>query len=174
MKKPIIFVAILLAFAISAPAQERRSTDYPRTELFVGYSYLGLDLSDHDATESLHGWALSFNQNFHRRFGVVSEFNGDYRENQQVHTFLFGPRCSLRRDSATVFTHVLAGGATTKFSGFKSNTDFALAAGGGVDVQAGKNMALRFQADYLPIFRKGYTQQNLRLTTGVVFRFGGN
>jgi opacity protein-like surface antigen len=172
MKKLIMLIAIVMAFAISSLAQERSS--YPRTELFIGYSYLGIDLTEHDSTENLNGWAMSFSTNLNRRFGVISEFSGNYRNNQQEHTFLFGPRFSSRGEHATVFTHILAGGATTKFTHSKTHTNPALAAGGGVEVKAGRNLALRFQADYLPIFSTGYTTQNLRLTTGVVFRFGGN
>lgn len=106
---------------------------------------------------------------------------------QYVHTFLGGPRFSYRRERITLFTHVLLGGgrlsATTEFSnivlppGFpsrfsSSDSNFVLALGGGVDHAFGRNLAWRVQADYLQTRFSGGRQDNLRVSTGVVFRFG--
>ena len=100
--------------------------------------------------------------------------------------FLFGPRFSFRRERVTAFAHALFGVNRTHLSGFVANqntfpsvseTDFAMGYGGGLDINAGKNIAIRlFQVDYVPV-RTGVFgipwRQNLRVQAGVVFKFGG-
>lgn len=99
--------------------------------------------------------------------------------------FLFGPRFTLRGAGATAFVHVLLGAARTRLSSFtslggtvpaRSGTDFALAAGGGLDVRLSPFLALRaFQVDYIPVHQGGFINQdfaqNIRVQTGLVFRF---
>jgi hypothetical protein len=83
------------------------------------------------------------------------------------------------------FFHVLAGGATLtqKLRGdcpsdvlsfcdsFNfSQTGFALAAGGGLDVKASKRISIRIiQADYNLLFLGGDTVKNFRVGAGIVF-----
>jgi opacity protein-like surface antigen len=174
MRKLLMLVAVLFVAAIPASAQD----DYPSAEIFGGYAYLNADaLGDR---ESFHGWGLSFAGNLGPRFGLVGEFSGHYGEvniaavdlDVSAYTYLFGPRVSARSDKATVFGHILVGGATVKVEGI-SGTDFAMAIGGGVDVNASKNFAVRFQVDYLPVFADD-TSHNFRFMTGIVFKVGGN
>ena len=75
--------------------------------------------------------------------------------------FLFGPRFSFRRERVTAFAHALFGVNRTHLTGFVANqntfpsvseTDFAMGYGGGLDINAGKNIAIRlFQVDYVPV-----------------------
>lgn len=106
-------------------------------------------------------------------------------------TFLFGPRFSFRNDSrVTPFLQVLAGGVhanqvTLTHCSFSctllpSQTSFAMTAGGGLDVAINHHFALRIvQAEYLMTrfanFDTGATsgQNDIRLSAGIVFRFGG-
>ena len=104
----------------------------------------------------------------------------------KVHTFLVGPRFSWRREKVTPFGHVLVGGArlnsTTTISpvtppgtpsSFSSSSfTFALALGGGVDYKFRDRWAWRVQADYVQSGFFGATQNNFRLSTGLVFQFG--
>ncbi len=99
--------------------------------------------------------------------------------------FLFGPRFTLRGGGATGFVHVLLGATRTRLSSFtslggtvpaRSETNFALAAGGGLDVRLSPFVALRaFQVDYIPVHQGGFINQdfaqNIRVQTGLVFRF---
>ena len=106
----------------------------------------------------------------------------------RINTFLFGPRLSYRGDAVTVFGHFLVGGANSKLqdelsgSGFEDgNTEFAMAIGGGIDVNLGKHYAIRAaQFDYLPIhtdfnqrFGGGSSSwlHNTRYQAGFVFKF---
>ncbi len=168
MRKLLLLVAVLFVSAIPASAQ-----DYPSAEIFGGYAYVNADVVlDRD---SLNGFGLSFAGNLGPRFGLVAEFGGYYGDLEgldlSAYTYLFGPRVNARGEKATGFAHILLGGATTKVEGL-SETDFALAAGGGVDVNAGKSIAVRFQADYIPVFAEGETLHNFRFMTGIVFKIG--
>ncbi len=114
-----------------------------------------------------------------------------------VFTFLFGPRVSFRdHDRLTPFLQVLAGAARASevtLNGCNApiyaciplpqETAFAMTAGGGLDFRVNHRIALRlFQAEYLltrfrdPSSLAGDTgwQSNVRLSSGIVFRFGGN
>ncbi len=115
-----------------------------------------------------------------------------------VFTFLFGPRVSFRNhDRLTPFLQVLGGAAHASDVTLDScsavpilacrplaeETAFAMTAGGGLDLKLNHRIAWRlFQAEYLltrfqdPASHTGDTgwQSNVRLSTGIVFRFGGN
>lgn len=102
--------------------------------------------------------------------------------------FLFGPRFSVRGNTVTGFAHVLLGGVKTnvktsfrdvsftgtplELPGFNdSETGFAMAIGGGVDVKISKNFAVRIlQVDYVPERLGGQWQHNVRAQVGIVFR----
>ena len=111
-----------------------------------------------------------------------------------VFTYLLGPRVSHRRHDRLVvpFAQVLFGlihaSDVTASSGctgagctlLPSETTFAMTAGGGLDLRLHRHLALRIaQAEYLMTqfddIRNGSTatQNDIRLSTGMVFRFGG-
>jgi outer membrane protein OmpA-like peptidoglycan-associated protein len=112
-------------------------------------------------------------------------------------TFLFGPRVSFRNHHwLTPFLQVLGGAARASevtvngctasilaCQPLPEETAFALTAGGGLDLRLNHRIALRlFQAEYLltrfqdPTSLTGGNgwQSNVRLSTGIVFGFGGN
>jgi opacity protein-like surface antigen len=108
-------------------------------------------------------------------------------------TFLFGPRFSARSEGINYFLQTLVGGVSssadatgvtdanpgTNVSSEVSSTDFALAIGGGVDIDATKNFAVRlFSFDYIPV-RAGRDGEggrtwshNYRLRAGIIIRWG--
>lgn len=112
--------------------------------------------------------------------------------NEAVLTYLFGPRFSYRRyDRITPFAQVLFGGVhanqvvldncTFSCILLPSESSFALTAGGGLDLNLSRHFAIRLiQAEYLMTRFTNYTtgtggtQNDMRLASGVVFRFGGN
>jgi hypothetical protein len=109
-----------------------------------------------------------------------------------VFTYLAGPRLSYRKhDRVVPFAQVLFGGihaSDIALSGcsvncifLPSENSFALTAGGGLDIRIHHRIALRLiQAEYLMTrFENRNTassamQNDVRLSTGLVFRFGGN
>jgi opacity protein-like surface antigen len=104
-------------------------------------------------------------------------------------TFLFGPQFSYRKNEKVVpFAHILLGGFRGSASAppfdigppdiplivdiSSTNTAFAAAFGGGLDIKLTKGLAFRLvQADYLLSRFGGFTQNNLRIGTGLVVRF---
>jgi outer membrane protein OmpA-like peptidoglycan-associated protein/opacity protein-like surface antigen len=114
-----------------------------------------------------------------------------------AYTFMVGPRLSYRKhEKFTPYAQVLAGvvhASSVSISGctgdpsctpIGSDTTFAAMAGAGLDINISHRIALRLiEADFLlthfrdPISATGLShgwQDNTRLSTGIVFRFGGN
>lgn len=138
-----------------------------------------------DFHANLNGWNLSFAGNFSSWFGVVADFGGHYGTPQflgtdvttRVHSFLFGPRLSVRKhERITPFVHALFGGAHWKatVAGVSdSDQGFAMAFGGGIDVKLTEQVHVRIvQADYLRTNLFDEHQNNFRYSGGLVFRFG--
>jgi hypothetical protein len=112
--------------------------------------------------------------------------------NVAVLTYLFGPRLSFRKyDRITPFAQVLFGGVhanqvtltgcTFSCTLLPTQDSFAMTAGGGLDVRVHRHFAIRIiQAEYLMTRFASYTtgatgsQNDMRLSAGLVFRFGGN
>jgi hypothetical protein len=56
-------------------------------------------------------------------------------------------------------------------NGVGADTEFATAVGGGLDYRIIRPIAWRFQGDYVQTRFSGSTQNNIRLSTGIVVRF---
>ena len=175
----IIFAVCLMLLAAAPPAAAQE--EVPKAEVFGGYSWAGSDF---------HGWGVSVTGNVNRWFGLTADFSGHYsngepgvvRERQRAHSFLFGPRLSLRRKRATAFAYALFGGVHFRdevsapafgFSESASDTGFNMALGGGLDVRLTRRVALRaFQLDYLRPTFFGEAHNRGRLACGLVLRLG--
>jgi outer membrane protein OmpA-like peptidoglycan-associated protein len=112
--------------------------------------------------------------------------------NVAVLSYLFGPRLSFRQhDRFTPFVQALFGGAranqvilngcTFSCTLLPTESAFAWTAGGGLDLRVRRHIAIRLiQAEYLMTGFSNYTtgaagkQNDMRLSAGIVFRFGGN
>jgi opacity protein-like surface antigen len=175
MQKICFTFGLLLLTSLSALAQET-----PKAELFGGYSYAG---------EGSHGFAASITGNVNNYLGLVAEIGGQYphledngiRESISAPSLLFGPRFSLRRHKRlTPFAHALFGVSHIRSEATElgqtfifSDTSFAVAIGGGLDVRVSDNIAIRVvQVDYLRTHFFNQTQNKGRVVAGVVFRFG--
>lgn len=151
-----------------------------------------------------NGWNIAPQVNLNRWFGIKAQIAGQYGTlitvkftslppipiftipGQHIYDFLFGPVISHRADKYTAFFHGLLGaehvgfsgnipvGAFGSFSG-PSETDFAFALGGGLDLKASNHFAVRVgQFDYEFVNSSGGGHQNdFRYSGGVVFGFGG-
>jgi outer membrane protein OmpA-like peptidoglycan-associated protein len=163
----------------------------PRFEVAGGYSYVNFNPGDFPSFNN-HGATGSFAYNATRWLGLTGEVGGyNFSRNAggapldgSWETFLFGPRLNLRRfDHFVPFAEFLVGagraGLETTGNLNGNQSAFALATGGGVDVVLLKNLAWRFaQIDYLmtnfsgPLVGASARQNNIRLGTGLVYRWG--
>lgn len=170
------FLLVLLGlglFPLPALAQD----DYPRGEIFVGYSYQSLDfLVDRD---NGHGFEASGVWNPRKHFGIEGDFSGYFGnvlgEGFENYLILGGPRLAGRFRRASPFVHALFGVNHIRDGG-ASSTDFAMAYGGGVDVNASKHVAIRLvQADYVyvRVDENGLSgnSHNFRLSAGVTLKW---
>jgi len=163
----------------------------PRFELAGGYSYINFIPGDPFKNFNNHGVTFGFTYDATRYLGLTAEIggywfdrnvNGTELNGGNINTFLIGPRLNLRRfDHFVPFAEILFGDAHggIEVTGANGQNAFAMAAGGGIDVVFTKYLAWRFaQIDYLmtnfsgPNLGGSGRQNNVRLGTGIVFRFG--
>jgi len=150
---------------------------------------------------NLNGWEASVEGKVLPWVGFVADVGGHYGSQSFVEltpvggggpitvntdgtelTFLFGPRVSVPVGKFRPFAEALFGGAHIKTtpgssqvivdnSVLASDTSFATAVGGGIDYKIIRPIAWRFQGDYVQTRFFGATQNNVRLSTGIVLRF---
>jgi len=194
MKRYIVILAVLLIGALPLLAQD----ETPRVEVFGGYSYVNADFQDLGGRRSLNGWNGQANINVNRWLGITGDFGGYYGSTGKIvptddssvsasfhdFSFSFGPTLTYRQPHYAPFFHALFGGNHVSLSALgmsTSNTAFALALGGGLDIPLKPRFGLRLaQVDWVrtqncfpQIFLvcEG-VQNNLRVSTGVMFNFG--
>jgi opacity protein-like surface antigen len=167
----------------------------PKTgNAFFGYSYSqGQVLSD-GASGSINtnGWEGSVEGKLLPWLGVVADLDWHYGDRTlsctksptctsgvalvtgSRHNFLIGPRASTSIGRYTPFVQVLIGASIQTNSGAgttASDTSFATAFGGGVDYKVLKGVALRGQIDSIHASLFGRSGNDVRVSTGVVFKF---
>jgi len=132
---------------------------------------------------NLNGWELSLRYKLIPFLGAIADFGGHYGTldgaRTRVHTFLVGPQVSLPA-KVSPFGHILVGGARESqdsqtnlaFFSLGSGTSVAAAAGAGIDVKAFPLVSVRlFQVDYVRTRLHGATQNQPRVSAGIVFHF---
>lgn len=191
----IALVAASWAFSAAAAAQVPTSGN-----VFFGYSFENTGSSSFNfanmSRPSLNGWEASLEGKVFPWVGIVADVGGHYgSQNYQLGggsptvttnvnghelTALFGPRVSVPIGRFRPFAEALFGVAhikTTQSSTLPDNfmqpsdTAFATALGGGIDCKIIRPIALRVQGDYVQTRFFGTTQNNVRLSTGIVLRF---
>jgi len=182
LKLWVSLLAVLSLFGATAHAQ-----DTPKFDIFAGYSYLRLNPSTAGVSSfNLNGGSASIAYNAKSWLGGVADFGGysngnilNTGINGTLSTYLFGPRVSYRHfGRITPFGEVLFGVAHASSAGTSgSDNAFAMTLGGGLDYKLSDRFAIRpVKLDYL-ITRfsetgtSNQTQNNLRVSTGIVFRF---
>jgi len=194
MKKLSLLVCLtVLSLPLMASAQEAA----PKVEIFGGYSFLRVSPGNGLNSVTGHGFNLSVAGNISKNFGIVGEF-GRYSKSDSlgaifndpglnlidahasVQTYLFGPRFTVRTGKAEPFFHALFGAArgsaeVSTIGGTQTGAGYAFtyALGGGVDIKAHNNFAIRIgQLDYLRARVDDQGLNNLRYSVGVVIRMG--
>lgn len=151
--------------------------DTPRVEVFGGYSYLRFDSRSFGfaSNSGLNGYNVAPAFNIISGFGVVAELSGQYGTNLNLRDVAIGPQFLYPRGKTIFFGHVLVGDARTLVHIGRGigDTKRAVVLGGGVDLSVSPRFAFRvFQVDYLHTSLFHNTQNNLRVSTGLVYRWG--
>jgi hypothetical protein len=95
-----------------------------------------------------------------------------YSNSFTEYNFLFGPRVAVPAGKFRPFAQALFGGThVTLNHDVGSDSAFATAIGGGLDYRLIRRIAWRFQGDYVQTRLFGTTQNNVRISTGIVLRF---
>jgi hypothetical protein len=182
--RKIGFIAFaLLLFAGLASAQIPTSGN-----VYFGYSYYNADLSSLGRS-NLNGWTGSLEGKVLPFVGLVADFSGAYGSEDvpilcpgppcpsvsitaHEQNFLFGPRVSASVGKIRPFAEALFGAGHVSVSGgAATDTSFATALGGGIDYKIIRPVAWRVEGDYVQTRFFGTTQNNVRITTGIVLRF---
>jgi opacity protein-like surface antigen len=171
-----------------------------QTAVFAGAPAGDPGVPSFTVTSNIHGGSSSVAYNLNNWFGLVADFGGSQisslntslgpsvNVDAKLFTYVFGPRFSYRKwKTITPFGQVLFGGAhITDVTAFgttvaKSENAFAMTVGGGLDWNVTKLIAIRVgQVEYaLTKFSNAFalgstsnTQNNVRVSGGIVFRFG--
>ena len=134
---------------------------------------------------NLHGWELSVTENINSRWGGTFQATGHYKspvvngsKNQErIHSFLYGPLFSHRMGWATPYAHVLfgVGHTSVRVSPGPSDkeTSFVAAVGVGLDLKLGRKTAVRvFQIQYTPMTQLVSKDHSFQASVGFVFYLG--
>lgn len=187
--------------APTAPAPKApsmSSDDFPKVELFLGYQWLNPGGNIPDTTVSppvpyklpaiAQGFGANGNYNFTSHFSLEANYGGDWNRDASISAFAIGPKLTFRGDGVNFFVHTLLGFERLSSRRlYDPSTNIAAVLGGGMDLKLWKPISLRlFEADYqlqrenfspeVPAYDPGLRRQvfnGVRLTTGLVFNFGG-
>ncbi|MFZ0803031.1 MAG: hypothetical protein WBQ09_12670 [Terriglobales bacterium] len=173
---------LLFWFVILAPGFAAAQTGVaPRWEVFGGYSYLRLDSPTFGFANysNLNGWNAAGTFNLNLKWSATLDLSGHYGSQLRDFTYMIGPQYTWRRDKSKFFVHGLFGKAQDRVNitvGTKSGFEGvgrAFAGGGGYDWDWSPRITFRVvQADYIGGNSFGNTQNNIRVSTGVIFHFG--
>ena len=187
MHKAIVIVFLLFSLAGLAAAQIPTAGNF-----FVGYSYETIDSTGINIAGgnrvNMNGWEATLEGKLFPILGIVADFNGHYGSqtaalvnpfsgpvsaNVTGHEFdvMFGPRVGVSVGKFRPFGEfeIGVGHMNTNVAG--SDTSFATALGGGLDYKIVRIAGVRLEGDYVTTRFFGTTQNNFRLSTGLVLRF---
>lgn len=174
----ILFGFALLAISV-AQAQETRSM-----EISGQYQYVRIYPGQGVPSQSCQGAGGTFAANLNSWLGLVGDVDGckvtglPTGASSHAINYLFGPRLAYHNYGRfSPYVQVLLGGETLSASiaglGSSSTNTFAMTFGGGADFKLTRHLAFRaIQAEYLYTHFSGAKQNNLRLQSGLVYRFG--
>jgi hypothetical protein len=198
----IALPALLNAQTTPAPkkaAMQSLGDDVPKAELFVGYQWLnpGGNIPDQTPPPAgpfafklpsiSQGFGTNLTYNFTKNLGLEGNYGGDWNRHASISMASIGPKYTWRGEGVNFFAHTLLGFQRLSSRGIDSTNGIAALLGGGMDLKIWKPVSLRlFEADY-QLARMNFsgnvppsdsalrrqTYNGVRLTTGLVFNFGG-
>jgi outer membrane protein OmpA-like peptidoglycan-associated protein len=198
----LIALPSLLNAQTAAPNTPAALSDdaVPKWELFVGYQWLNPggnvpDLSGNPVKMSSlsRGFGTNVAYNFTKMLALEANYGVDWNSANSaipgnINAVTFGPKLTFRGDQVSYFVHTLLGFERLSPKGLVPSTGVAAVLGGGMDFKITKLLSWRvFEADYqwahenfaangVPMEDASLRRPNYdgaRLTTGLVFSFGG-
>jgi hypothetical protein len=173
----------------AASARETPKTQVPdHGDVFFGYSHTGAihcQMGFADTTTAcdplsakaaiLNGWNTSVEKKYLRYFGLVADLGGQYGGVSQ-RSFLFGLRGGASIGRFRPFAEALFGAThvqenENRSTAANSATSFAEALGLGIDFRLMRLLSWRIQADVIKTELTEFTQQNVRVASGLAIRF---
>jgi opacity protein-like surface antigen len=158
--------------------------------VFFGYSFENASSSALDGLTrpNYHGWEGSLEGKLAPFIGLVTDISGHYGTQTFVlatpdgpvptsvtghqYEVLFGPRVSVPVGKITPFGEFFVGVAHVSSNGFSpTNTSWASALGGGLDYRLVPLVAVRVEGDYIRTNFFSTSQNDIRISTGIVIRF---
>jgi len=179
MRKLLILFGFALVASGIAQAQETRGM-----EVSGQYQYVRISPGQGAPSQNCQGAGGTFAANVNRWVGIVGDVGFCKITGMPTGTsaheinYLFGPRFAYRNYGRfTPYAQVLFGGETASASvtglGSASTNAFAMTFGGGADFQVSRHLAFRaIQVEYLYTHFSGAKQNNVRIQSGLVYRFG--
>jgi opacity protein-like surface antigen len=179
MRKLFILFGFALFATSIAQAQETRGM-----EVSGQYQYVRISPGQGAPSVNCQGAGGTFAANVNSWLGIVGDLGFCKVTGMAAGTssheinYLFGPRLAYHNyGRVTPYAQVLFGGErlTASATGFPSASSnaFAMTFGGGADFKVTRHLAFRaIQLEYLYTHFGGAKQNNLRLQSGLVYRFG--
>jgi hypothetical protein len=187
MRKLFFLVFGLFSLGAAATAQIPTSGN-----IYAGYSYYNTNLGA--TRQSLNGWEGSIEGKFFPIpfLGIFADFSANYGDlkfpgpaglcaigvvcspisvNSHLDNFLVGPRLGVSVGKVRPFAEAFVGFAHVNTHGFGSDTSISSGVGGGIDYSFFHLLGWRLQGDYIHTNLFNTPQNNVRLSTGLVFHF---
>jgi opacity protein-like surface antigen len=191
MRKLLTFASLIVFLSLASAPKA-----YSQVELYGGYSHLQLNGAPSNMGSSSNGWQGGAYLHLLGPWGVEADYSNHYGVSPQVSsngnayyvpgfTELYGPRFTLALPRIHPYVHALFGTVNGKAMVPSpilfvfpppitiSENAFGMALGGGLNVKATRHIWVRLiQVDYLRAQFTNNTQNDARISAGIVFRFG--
>jgi hypothetical protein len=184
-RKAAVFFLVsvsLLCLFFCAPASAQSKSKLPAIDVFGGYSYLRFDAKTLGFANdlNLNGANVSVAlPDLYMGLGAAIDISGHFANELEEFNFMIGPQYTYEWKGMRWYGHGLFGKARARLrqpgttNVGPSYLSSAVAFGGGLDFPLSGRFSVRvFQADYLITQDFNATQHNVRISTGVVYRFG--
>jgi hypothetical protein len=172
VSKTAAAMAFLFVTLFSIPMSAQFFSFIPSGDVYVGVSYG--QLTDQVNKQSYKGWNASaefFAFNRFPHLGIVGDGSGYYRSGVTQYLGVGGLRVSNNYGKWRPFAQAMAGVRHVNSNDFIYNP-ILIDVGGGADYKLWfKNFSWRVQGDYLHSHYGSANQNDVRASTGIVWRF---
>lgn len=173
-----ILLVLLFLMLVATASLAQSQQEVSRYDVFTGFSYMRFDSQSIGFRDqsNLIGGELEGAFNITRKYGIVLNTSANLGNEIRLYNFLIGPQYNIRRANDTFFIRGLFGKDHDTVTAAGGKTSIGLTYGGGVgyDRHYGSRFDLRvLEIDYLNAHSYSATQKNVRVSTGLIFHFGG-